>query len=75
MSGKARALGALAPGALIICRMAVGRARIRRLEILCWQHLADEYRAVGKTAEAERAAARARSLPAAPSKTGGKKKL
>jgi cytochrome c-type biogenesis protein CcmH/NrfG len=30
---------------------------------LPWQHLADEYRAVGRTADAQRAQARAQSLP------------
>jgi predicted Zn-dependent protease len=40
---------------------------------LSWQHLAEEYRAVGRMQDAERAAARAQSLPAGNSRPGTKK--
>jgi predicted Zn-dependent protease len=38
---------------------------------LCWQHLADEYRTIGKVAEANRAAAPVRSLSSAAPKQAG----
>jgi len=40
---------------------------------LPWQHLSEEYRAMGCMQDAERAAARAQSLPAGNSKPGSKK--
>jgi len=40
---------------------------------LPWQHLAEEYRAVGRLQDAERAAARAQSLPVDKSSSGAKK--
>jgi len=40
---------------------------------LPWQHLSEEYRAVGRLQDAERAAARAQSLPAAKRNAGAKR--